>query len=177
VLLGANVANSISVSNSGPGEASTVGVISQIPSGLQLLNAASTSGTWKLVNRTLTWKIPSLPSGSSATLSLNSLASAVGMQVNPLTAAANELDPNLANNSASLVTTVISMPELQVTRTSNSVRLTWVGDASFALQVTDRWAGNWSDVPDAPTVNGSERTVVQGVAPGSPARFYRLRTR
>jgi hypothetical protein len=73
------------------------------------------------------------------------------------------------------------MPVLNVARSNNSIRLTWVGDATFGLQVSDRLGGGlgggWGDVPDAPSVNGSERTVVLGVAPGGQARFYRLRTR
>ena len=99
----------------------------------------------------------------------------VGNVAETVTVSANQIDPSLGNNSTSMVTTVLGVPALTVTRIGNSLRLSWPASSGFKLQANDALNPvNWADVGTAPQVDNGQNVLTVGI-PGS-ARFYRLRS-
>jgi uncharacterized delta-60 repeat protein/uncharacterized repeat protein (TIGR01451 family) len=180
VMAGANVVHSIQVRNTGPGDATSVGLVQQMPAGLSFVAASTSAGTWRQVGKTFIWNVGTLPSGGNASLTLAAQALSPGTHSTSIEVAANQMDPNTANNSATITTRVLGVPSLTMTRVNNLLQLTWPTDSGFKLQVADRIGLNpagWSDVPINPSVQNGQNVVVVGIADGQVAgRFYRLRS-
>src|SRR5262249_1974044 len=64
VVLGGLINSSVLVTNSGPGAASNVGLLSDVPEGLAVVSASPSAGTLKKVGGKLIWSVGSLPAGS-----------------------------------------------------------------------------------------------------------------
>jgi uncharacterized delta-60 repeat protein/uncharacterized repeat protein (TIGR01451 family) len=174
-IIGMNYTCIFAITNRGPAAASSVALIDQIPSGLTLVSANVSAGTWSKVQGTLTWTVGSLASGGTAFMTLVVKPTVLGTLSGSASASANQIDPNLANNSLSMVTTVVAVPALTVTRVGGSLRLSWPANTGFSLQANDMLnPASWADVGTAPQVSDGQNVVTVGV-PGN-ARFYRLRS-
>ena len=174
-VIGAQYACTFTITNRGPAPAASVALLDQMPAGLMLVSASVSVGTWSKVQGTLTWNVGSLPSGASASMTLVSRPTVLGTLSSTATVSANQIDPSLGNNSVSMVTTVLGVPALTVTRVGNSLRLSWPASSGFKLQANDALnPANWADVGTAPQVDNGQNVLTVGI-PGS-ARFYRLRS-
>ena len=174
-VIGAPYACTFTITNHGPAPAESVALLDQMPAGLALVSASVSAGTWSKVQGTLTWNVGSLSSGASASMTLVSRPTVLGTLSSTATVSANQIDPGLGNNSITMVTTVVGVPVLTVTRVGGSLRLSWPANSGFKLQANDTLnPANWADVGTAPQVDGGQNVLTVGV-PGS-ARFYRLRS-
>jgi uncharacterized repeat protein (TIGR01451 family) len=174
-VIGAQYACTFTITNRGPAPAESVALLDQMPAGLALVSASVSAGTWSKVQGTLTWNVGSLPSGATASMTLVSRPTVLGTLSSTATVSANQIDPNPANNSINMVTTVGGVPVLTVTRVGNNLRLSWPASSGFKLQANDTLnPANWVDVGTAPQVDNGQNVLTVGV-PGS-ARFYRLRS-
>ena len=174
-VIGANYACTFTITNRGPAPADGVALLDQMPAGLTLVSAGVSAGTWSKVQGTLTWNVGSLSSGASASMTLVSKPTVLGTLSSTATVSANQIDPGLGNNSITMVTTVVGVPVLTVTRVGSSLRLSWPANSGFKLQANDTLnPANWADVGTTPQVDGGQSVLTVGV-PGS-ARFYRLRS-
>jgi uncharacterized repeat protein (TIGR01451 family) len=176
VVAGANVVNTVQVHNTGPAAATSVGLVQQIPAGMSFVAASTSSGTWRKVGSTFIWNVGTLASGASAALTFASQAMVPGTHSSSIAVAGNQMDPNTADNSTTVVTRVVGVPSLAMTRVNNVLQLSWPADTGFKLQVIDRvGSSSWTDVTTNPSVQSGQNVVVIGVAEGS-GRFYRLRS-
>jgi uncharacterized delta-60 repeat protein/uncharacterized repeat protein (TIGR01451 family) len=165
----------LTVSNRGPALAQSVALLDQMPAGLALVSGSASVGTWNKVQGTLTWTIGSLASGGSASLTMTLRPTIAGTLSSTATASANQVDPNMANNTVVMVTSGINAPGLTVLRVGGNLRLSWPANTGFRLQSTELVnPANWVDVGISPQVENGQNVVTVGV-PGS-ARFYRLRS-
>ena len=132
-------------------------------------------GTWSKVQNTLTWVVGTLPTGGSATLTLVTRPPDLGTYSSSASVAANQADPNLANNTVVHTATAINTPVLTFVRANNTLTLLWPANSGYKLQsATSLVPANWSDVTQAPQVNGNGQNLLNvGVA--GAASFYRLR--
>ena len=176
VVLGSTVTTTVRVANNGPSSADNVGLVQDLPAGLTFVSASTTSGTWKKAGNKLTWKMNTMASGTAAHLTVTSQATSAGTFLNPVTVSATQSDPNLSDNSVTLVTTVLTSPVLDAARINNALRLSWPVEGGFVLQISDTFSpGRWTDVTSAQVVDG--RNVVTAVLSGNgPMQLYRLRT-
>jgi hypothetical protein len=146
-----------------------------MPAGLALVSATVSAGTWSKVQGTLTWNVGSLAGGASATMTVVCKPTVLGTLSSTAIASANQIDPNMANNSLGMETSVVGAPVLTVTRVGGSLRLSWPANTGFKLQANDTLnPANWTDVGAAPQVSDGQNLLTIGV-PGS-GRFYRLRS-
>ena len=138
VALGTVVHYAVVVSNAGPSTATNAVVNDTAPAGLTGVtwtcaaaagsSCGTASGSGNITNRTVT-----LPSGGSATFTVNGTASATGSLVNTATVAAptGTTDPNTANNTATDTDTVslptIPLPTLGVLDSFNRTNATTLG--------------------------------------------------
>jgi uncharacterized repeat protein (TIGR01451 family) len=100
---------SISVANYGPGAATSVTVTDVLPTGVTFASAGSTPSCTDN-GGTVSCLIGTLGSGGSASVTIVAKASAAGTILNVVGVIANELDPNIANNSPVPWVTTISAP-------------------------------------------------------------------
>jgi uncharacterized repeat protein (TIGR01451 family) len=108
--LGAPVAYTLTITNNGPAPATGVTVSDTLPAGATYFSASSSQGSCAGTT-TVTCSLGTLDStatGSStaATVTIVVLGASAGTLTNTATVSANETDPNHANNTASVSTTV-----------------------------------------------------------------------
>jgi uncharacterized repeat protein (TIGR01451 family) len=175
VALGAVVNSVVTVTNKNANMATEVVLTDQMSSGLAFVAASASAGTWDRVGSTFRWKIGSLPGGSSATLTMTTTPTSVGIMTSKFNVGGQQADLNLADNSAATVTTVVpGAVSLTVIRQGSLVQLSWPANAGMTLQWADRLnSPNWTDVGVTPDVLSNQKLVTLGV--GATHKFFRLR--
>jgi uncharacterized repeat protein (TIGR01451 family) len=142
VLVNELLTYTITVQNSGPADAATVQVIDTLPTGVTFDSATPSQGTCSEATGTITCALGTLPNAQSATVEIKVRPQGAGSITNQASVSSPDADPNLANNSASAMTTVNPPPS---------------ADLSIAM----------TDVPD-PVVAGEFLTyslLVQNIGP------------
>jgi uncharacterized repeat protein (TIGR01451 family) len=110
-ILGQNVTYTLTVHNQGPDAATNVVVTDQFPSGVALVGPISLSqGVFNPA--TGVWSVGILPDGGSAILTVTGKVQVLGPITNTATAQADELDPDVADNSASVTVTGMRPPNM-----------------------------------------------------------------
>jgi uncharacterized repeat protein (TIGR01451 family) len=175
IAVGGNLSCTFVITNRGPAVANNVALIENMPAGLAFVSASATAGSWSKVQNTLTWTVGDLPSGGKATLVVVARPTTTGALASSATVSANQLDPNTANNSITLWTTVTGPPSLSITRQGSDLRIAWQASSGFKLQTTDSLnPANWSDVGVTPQNVNGDNVVTIGVS--QSGKFYRLRS-
>ncbi|MDR3634200.1 MAG: Calx-beta domain-containing protein [Isosphaeraceae bacterium] len=144
VLSGTDVLYTATATNNGPSTATGVTINDTIPNGTSLVSVVtSVGGTYTINGAVITGFFSSLVPGASASITIDVVPSTRGMVVDTATVSANEFDANLANNSASVTTTVTELPGtfdfLAQTYTANN-------NAGFAAVTVVRTDGLQGDV-------------------------------
>ncbi len=95
------------VTNMGPGDASAVTLEDVLPSSLAFQSASMPQGSYQVAGQTVTFNLGAVSNQTSATVVLTAVPVAVGTAQNVVSVTANENDPVLSNNIASISTTVL----------------------------------------------------------------------
>ncbi len=162
ITLGASITYTLTVTNAGPADAPAVQVIDTLPLLAAVTSTDAVQGDVEQNGGELRWHVGNLAGSTSATLTLVVQPSAVGQYTN--TATANLLaaptddpvlsvslregssgqlvaDPNLENNSATIITTVAEVPpvvaDLVVAMKPSSDSVAVGGQISYVLAVTN----------------------------------------
>ncbi|WP_214107492.1 isopeptide-forming domain-containing fimbrial protein [Acrocarpospora catenulata] len=106
VTVGGMVSYHIAVRNAGPNDATGVVVKDTLPSGLTLLSATPSTGTYAGD----TWTVGTLPAGATVTLTVRAKATTVAETTNTATASGKELELDPSNNSDSVKVCVDPAP-------------------------------------------------------------------
>lgn len=98
----------VTVTNSGAANATGVKVIDTLPaSGINSISASASQGSCSApLNRLLTCDLGNLANGGTATVTIRGITSVTGTLTNQVSVSGGQVDSQLANNSASLATTV-----------------------------------------------------------------------
>jgi large repetitive protein len=175
VTVGGNLQCTFVITNRGPAIARNVALLENMPAGLTFVSANATAGSWSKVQNTFTWTVGDLPSGGNATLVVVGRPTTTGTLASSASVSANQIDPNTANNSITLLTTVTAPPSLSITRQQSTLRIAWPASSGFKLQTTDSLnPASWSDVGITPQNVNGDSVVMVGV--GQSGKFYRLRS-
>jgi len=121
VNAGGNITYSITVTNNGPNSATNIVATTTPPAGLTFVSATASQGTCAFAAGTLTCNVGTLASAATATASVVVNAGAAAVPGVTLTAnvTATQSDPNAANNSVSVSTTVNAAADLAVTKSDS----------------------------------------------------------
>jgi uncharacterized repeat protein (TIGR01451 family) len=170
----------VTVSNRGPSIVTGVTVIDALPQGVELLSADSTLGTVTNHSGTIQCTVGVLTNGVGFTLTINTLPSVERYLTNSAAASMIERDINPANNSDSVVTTVVADASrtLRIARLPGGANVTvsWpISPVNFVLQSLEFFSSSntWIGVTNQPAVVNGRNTVTNDASAGS--RFFRLR--
>ncbi|HEX6097942.1 MAG TPA: Calx-beta domain-containing protein [Thermoanaerobaculia bacterium] len=106
---GSPVTYTLTVANTGSANATNVVVTDPLPSGVVFVSATPSQGTCSGTT-TITCTLGTLNAGASATITLNTLASATPQNVsNTASVTANETEPNTTNNASTVPTTITAL--------------------------------------------------------------------
>jgi uncharacterized repeat protein (TIGR01451 family) len=131
VTVGSNLTYTITATNNGPSGATGISISDPLPAAMTFVSATPSQGNCSGTT-TVDCSIGSLSSGASATVTIIVTPSQTGSFDNTATVAGNEPDPNLANNSATQMTTVNPPP---ATLSALSPAKLWLGQDGSSKQL------------------------------------------
>lgn len=134
----------VTVTNNGPSGATGVVVTDFLPAGLLIVSSTVTQGLFDSL--TGVWDVGSLANGSSAVLTLEVLANAVGVFINYVNASAYQYDPILSNNNATALLTVNPSADVAVTKTVSNSTPNYGDVIVFYITVTNNGPDNATGV-------------------------------
>jgi len=135
VLASENVTYVLGVTNSGPGEATGVIITNLLPGNATFISATSSSGNITIADGRVTCDLGALPGTVGASLTIVVSPMAAGTITNQATVTRNEPDLELANNSASAVTTVV-LPSLTIDEVTVTEGNSGTMDALFTVRLS-----------------------------------------
>ena len=116
VAAGGILTYDIQITNAGPAEATGIQITDTLPVNTSFVSATPDQGSCSESAGTVTCDLGTLAASGSTGVQLVLTANALGSVSNTVEATANELDPNLANNTATAGTTVVPGADLSVTK-------------------------------------------------------------
>lgn len=136
VLIGNDLAYSVSVVNRGPGEANNVVMIDTLPAGVTFVSATSSQGTCTQASGTVTCLIGTLAPGDAVSITITVTPTIGGILTNTATIAGGEVDFNTLNNTATTVTSV-SPADISILITDSPDPVILGGDLTYTMTVTN----------------------------------------
>ena len=121
----------IKAKNNGPYKATGVTVKDVLPSGYVFVSANPSVGTWSSPN----WNIGNFLNGATATMSIVATVNASGVYANTATITANDPDPNMANNTATVTPAVQS--NLSISKTISNATATIGDNITFTITASN----------------------------------------
>lgn len=149
---GSDITYTLTVTNAGPDTATNVVMTDALPAGTTFVSSTQDTGPAGLCsspppgsNGTVLCSIALLPSSTSAqfTLIIN-IGNATSI-TNTVTVAGENYDPNPANNSASVSTTVAQIADIAVTKTGPATAAAGM-DVTYTITVTNAGPSNAANV-------------------------------
>ncbi|MFC4820680.1 DUF7507 domain-containing protein [Dokdonella ginsengisoli] len=132
--LGSDVTFTITVRNAGPSPATGVNVSDVLPAGLAFVSATPSLGAYD--ETTGLWSVGDLAAGVEQTLTIVATVTQAGEITNTATGAADEPDPNTANNQSG-VTPNGQAADLQVVKTVDDANPRLGQDVTFTVTLTN----------------------------------------
>jgi uncharacterized repeat protein (TIGR01451 family)/gliding motility-associated-like protein len=165
-VAGQSLTYSITVTNLGPSDASTIVVNDVFPSGVTFVSANASSGTWNSPN----WTIPSIVAGASANITiLTSLGSNLtGTVTNTaLIQSSGTPDPDNTNNSSSQTTTINTSADVSVVKTLTTNPIVAGENVAYSITVANSGPSNASTVQLTDVVTADLSSVQFSIDGGS----------
>jgi uncharacterized repeat protein (TIGR01451 family) len=138
--VGQNLVYTINVSNSGPNEADGVVLSDALPAGVTFVSATATQGpTPTPTGNVVTASLGTIASGGSATVTITAKAgpNAAPTVTNKPTVASQTTDPNTANNTESLTTTVTPLSDVSVKITASATAIKVGDNLTYSAVITN----------------------------------------
>lgn len=177
VFIGSNLIYTIVVTNFGPFPATNVRLTNTLASGVTLESATISQGSLNTSENPIIGNFGTVNNGSSAVATLAVVPTAIGTITNIASVGSDLPDPNPANNTSTVTTTVWPLPFLSITNlmSNNLVQVKWPAPlSSFTLQYTTNLSPTilWTNDTGSKVVSGTNVSVIETNI-GS-ARFFRL---
>jgi uncharacterized repeat protein (TIGR01451 family) len=167
----------ITVTNEGPGTASSVVITDTLPASVTFSSANVSQGSATNVGGTVVCSLGSISNGSTATATILVTAGAAGTIVNTATVSTASTDLYLADSTAVNTTTVLTEPSsyLQATNIAGSLQLTLLGQAgqNYAIQVSSNLF-NWTSILTNTASLSSSSFTYTAPTTNAPLLYYRV---
>lgn len=163
----------LTVLNNGPDPATGVTIVDPLPAEVDFISASVTQGFTSVENgTTVTAEIGTLEPGTSATLSIEVVATTQGLITNTATATANEADPTTATAEVSVTAMVPpeEMVDLAVTKTASPDPVKVGGQITYNITVTNAGPADATDVVVTDTLSNKVIFVSAGSSQGTFSR-------
>ncbi|MGK2858389.1 MAG: hypothetical protein ACSLFQ_14410, partial [Thermoanaerobaculia bacterium] len=149
VYLGDTFTYTLNVTNGGPSAATNVTTTDILPVDVELQSATPTQGSCSGTT-TVTCNLGTIANGATAIVTVAVKAKALGAISNTGTVTADGFDPDLANNSSTVGTTIlqINTADVSITKTALPASVAVGANVTYTLTVTN----NGPDTADAVTV-------------------------
>ena len=120
VLDTSNFTYTITVSNAGPWPATSLVVTDTLPAAVSFVSATTSQGISSTNGNLVTFYLGTLPTNSSATMTITVTTLTAGTFASTAGASFYELDPNTANNSATASVTITPLADLSLAMTQSA---------------------------------------------------------
>jgi uncharacterized repeat protein (TIGR01451 family) len=146
VVAGQQLSYTLAATNNGPSPATGVTITDPLPASLTFVSATSSQGTVSCDSSgTLTASLGSLANGASATVNVVTTvaASATGTVTNTATISGDQTDPNPANNTSTVTTTINQpvkpqdYPDLAIVKTATPSPVAVGANLTYTLAVSN----------------------------------------
>lgn len=114
--VGSSITFTITATNNGPSDATSVNVTDVLPSGYTFVSASAPAGT-TYNSTTGLWAIGNLVNGADAILNITATVNASGNYTNTATVSASESDPDTGNNTATASPSPVPVADVAITKT------------------------------------------------------------
>jgi uncharacterized repeat protein (TIGR01451 family) len=138
VFAGNNLTYTLFVTNQGPSTGIPVTLTDSLPLSASVVSVLITQGTWAQTNNVVTCSFGSMNTGAVATVTIIVTYSQGGSMTNLVNVSPQATDPNPADNSASIVTTVIPLADLLVTQSVVPNPANVGNNLTYTVSVTNR---------------------------------------
>jgi uncharacterized repeat protein (TIGR01451 family) len=138
VLVNQVLTYTVSVTNRGPSAASGTVVSNLLPASVGILNVTPSQGFATAAGNVVTLNLGTIPSGGRATATINVNPTLEGTIVASASAVANQIDPVLENNSASVSTVVGPATDLALGLTATPNPVVLRSNVTYTISVTNR---------------------------------------
>jgi len=161
VVAGNNLIYTVTVTNFGPSAATGVLVTNTLPPGVSFVSASPSQGSVANYGNQIVWNAAGLALNAYATLTITALPSAAGTITDTCSVQANEADPNLADNLASVTTTVINSSADLSVGLADAPNPLWLGaNLTYTITVTNGGPATATGVVLTNTLPPSAGTVI-----------------
>ena len=175
VIAGNNITYTVTVTNNGPGTATTVTFNESLPANTSFVSVAATSGTggWTCSGVSISCTIPTFASGASTTFTVVVKVGAGTPSGTIITDTASvsaaTTDPNPSNNFATVTTVVATagQADLAITKTGTPNPVLAGNNITYTITVTNNGPATASNVTLTDTLPAAT-SVVSITPPGSP---------
>ena len=114
VIEGDPLIYTLAITNNGPATATNVVATDPLPSAVTYQTSSSTTGTCSEAGGTVTCQIGTRANGATATVTIVTTAGVPGTATNTASVAADQTDPNLANNTSTQTETITAFTKIQL---------------------------------------------------------------
>ncbi len=173
VFAGSNLTYTVTVSNAGPGVASSVVAADSLPAGAIFVSA---SGGGVNNSGVVNWSLGTLANNTSSSVTVTVTASASGPLTNTVIASASSFDSALANNTNSVVTTVAPIPIGTVHVSGGVPTINWSVQpgVSYSIVWSTKVSGPYTAITTGLTFGGTTGSYADSVNHTNATGFYKI---
>ena len=162
VVMGDDLTYTITVTNNGSATGTSVTITDTLAANVTFVSATSSQGTNTYVGGIVSCAVGSLTSNTVVTVQIVVIPTEAGVIANTATVTADQSDPNQANNTATVTTTVLAPAQLDVSPANHDFGTVTTGTTALATFVVTNTGG--AMLTGTATVSGHPFEVVSGVS-------------